>query len=177
MDLTRHSTVKVEFTEFEILFSSHILDSLGLLTPCPFISFSRAPNSQGTMGPAAIQVSVQRASFCTGVEIQTNVTPLFFFPTEISRNQSLIPKLSPGTMKERKIGRRCRTMLSLGVHASGSFGMQSLCTGQILHLPLQHTSWEEPLVGLLKPVSDRSNSRVVLKFGRRHRLGIFLENN
>lgn len=44
-DLTGHSAVKVEFTELEILFASHPLDFLGLLTPCPFISFTAAPNS------------------------------------------------------------------------------------------------------------------------------------
>lgn len=147
VDLTGHSAVKIEFAKFEILFSSHILDFLGLLTPCPFISFNCAPNSWGTMGPAVIQVSIQRTSFCTGGEIQTNFT-LFFVPTKISRHQSLIPKLSPGIMKERKIRRRCRTVLSLGIHAYRSFVMQNLCTWQILCLPLQHTSWEEPLVGL-----------------------------
>lgn len=42
------------------VFSLDTLDFLGLLTLLPFNSFNHALNSSGTMGPAEIQVSIQK---------------------------------------------------------------------------------------------------------------------
>lgn len=105
---------------FEILFSSHILDFSRSFDTVSFYLFQSCPKFPRHHGTSCDTGVCSEGILCTGGEIQTNFTPLFFFPTEISRNQSLTPKLSRGTMKERKTRRRCRAVLSLGIHADRS---------------------------------------------------------